>query len=157
MICDRGECPRVIRNMDLPEVNSRALLQCLSRGFWGKIFLISENLSVKQILAQTKVTSKWKPIFQYIHVWNSNFLIPKATDDFLGHPCLMAQVSEWLSEPKSDPLLRMEGALVGGHWWSTIQQMSSQVNPRTKKAHGKMSHAVRRSSMVFDGPEEKED
>lgn len=89
--------------------------------------------------AQAKVTSKRKQIFQYIHVWHGNFVIPKATDGFLGHPCLMTRVSEWLSEPESCLLLRMEGALVEGHWRSSIQPMNSQVNQRTKKVHRKVS------------------
>lgn len=39
----------------------------------------------------------------------------EATDDFLGHSCLMTRVSDGASEPESLPLLGVEGVLVEGH------------------------------------------
>jgi len=39
-------------------------------------------MSVKQILAQTGVTSKRKLIIQYIHVWNGHLITPKGNRGF---------------------------------------------------------------------------
>lgn len=61
----------------------------------------------------------------------------------------------YVSDPESFPLLRVEGVLVEGHWWNSIQHMNSQLTPRTSKVHNKMSIDVSRSWAVFEGPEKR--
>jgi len=70
----------------------------------------------------------------------------KATDDFSGHPCLMAYRRKWLSSK------RVEEVFMRGHSWNIIQQINSPLNPVPNKDYDKIAIDISGYWMVFCAP-----